>query len=142
MIYASPAAAAGAAPASSGTPWTFGTYADLIASPGLGVPIAIISFCFQLNAVTTGGGRPPTAAVHEVEFELAIGDAGAETLLAKIPWTTWPVSAAEYDQGIPSVFLSDPIAVAANTRLAVRVGDTSGNALTYSGCKVQYKETA
>lgn len=98
-----PSAAAGIDPANSGTAWTSGAWSQVHA--GLASAVFLVGLSFD-----PGGGA------HEGEIDIGTGAAGAETAVASVSG-----SSALANEGGYFEHFAYPIAVAASTRLAVRV---------------------
>lgn len=127
----------GAQPASPASAWTAGSYVELLPA-GWPFDIALGDLEFE------GPAAPTLATTFEVLFEIATGAAGSETVIAQIPWTFRNVTAVGYLRGDPInlIGLPEPITIAANTRVAVRVSDSHTAALTYTGVKAMFRELA
>lgn len=130
-----PAAAAGISRASSGsTAWSFSTYTEL-------VPVSTITSTFYLAGLTWMWHTPIAAAdtTYEWIIEIATGGAGSEVLVAQVPCSVRCDTLVGY---VPSnyVIFPEPMTIAANTRLSVRVAyslATTSN--TLSGIKILYQ---
>lgn len=130
-----PAAAAGISRASSGsTAWSFSAYTQV-------VPASTITSTFYLAGITWCWHTPVAAAdtTYEWIIELATGSAASEVLIAQVPASIRSDTSVGY---VPSnvVMFPEPIEIAANTRISVRVAyslATTSNTLT--GIKILYQ---
>lgn len=132
--YAHPAAAAGISRASSGgVAWSYSAYTEV-------VPANAITVAYNLSGLTWAWHTPIAAAdvTYEWIIEIASGAAAAEVLVAQFASSIRGDTLVGY---VPSnvVILPEPVALAANTRLSVRVAyslATTSNTLT--GIKILY----
>lgn len=75
---------------------------------------------------------------HEVEIDIATGESGSEVVIATVPFVFRIDSAVGHQ---PVIFLpfSEPLEVAANARLSVRVRQSlATTSVTYNGIKIFY----
>src|SRR5262245_23525009 len=131
-----PSAAAGASRASSGgAAWSNSAYTDIIAAASsLANAVEITALCVMYS------NNAAVDTTVEVELDLATGTAGAETVVATIPWTFRIDSALGHQPTLFFVF-SAPPALPASTRLAVRVRQSlATTTITYNGIKILYLE--
>jgi hypothetical protein len=128
-----PAAAAGISRASSGTGWTVSSYTEV-------VPASTIAATFYIAGVTWMWWTPLAAVdtTYEVTIEIATGGAGAETMQIQIPASVRMDTAVGY---VPSqmVILPEPVQVAANTRVAVRINYGVSASVTVTAIKILYQ---
>lgn len=130
-----PGAAAGISRASSGSSaWTFSAWTEV-------VPASTITATFYIAGLTWAWHTPlaATDTTYQWIIELGTGTGGAETTVIQIPSNVRNDTAV----GFPSsnmVILPEPVEIAANTRIAVRVAyslATTSNTLT--GIKILYQ---
>jgi hypothetical protein len=130
-----PAAAAGISRASSGsTAWSFSAYSTIVVA-------STITATFFLAGLTWCWHTPLAAAdtTYEWIIEIATGGSGAEVLIAQIPCSIRGDTLVGYVPSNMNIF-PEPIQIAANTRLSVRVAyslATTSNTLT--GIKILYQ---
>lgn len=132
-----PAAAAGISRASSGSSaWSFSAYTEL-------VPVNTITATYYIAGFTWAWHTPAAAVdtTYEVLFEIATGATSSEVLVVQVPCSFRADTLVGY---VPSNFVvfPEPVEIAANTRLSVRVAQSlATTSQTYSGIKIMY-ETA
>lgn len=126
-----PLAASGPTCASPATAWTWGTWVEL-------VPINTITVDFVITHLVAL--EDPVAALdtrHQTVFQLGIGTAGSEVVIASIA-VTWLIDSAAGHLAPWSFPLPVPRKVAANSRVAIRCTDSIAAIRTYGGCKIIY----
>ena len=128
-----PGAAAGISRASSGTAWTVSAYTEV-------VPASTITATFYIAGITWMWWTPlvATDVTYEVIIEIATGGAGAETMIIQIPASVRMDTAVGY---VPSqmIILPEPVEVAANTRVAVRINYGVTASVTITAIKILYQ---
>lgn len=131
LFLAMPEYSSGVAPASTATAWTFGDWK--LIHQDVSRDLAIISFNIQVTYA------PATAATtFEQLFEIGIGQQGSEVTKIQIPHCIRVDTAVGHFMTAFSWFLPEPFEVKANTRISVRVADSSGAATTFNGVKMVY----
>lgn len=134
-----PAAAAGLAPASGGTAWTYGSYVEATSSTSTGIYITGISLAIETNPAAAD-------ATNEILIEVATGSGGAEVTKLQVPFIYRADTITSANNGLgywmPQIlkqFFPEPYFVPLGTRIAVRATDQKAGAVTYR-VKLLYKE--
>lgn len=128
-----PAAAAGAAPASSASAWAFGSWVSL----GRVTNSALAAFGLQWQ----NQSLPADDVTQEILWEIGTGESGLEQTRIQIPYSFRRDSNIGYFLMTPyHVFLPEPVMFYNGTRLWVRVTDSIASALTYTGAKLIYRD--
>ena len=129
-----PASAAGITRASSGSAWGTGSVWTEV------VPVNTITATFYIAGLTWMWWTPPVAAdtTYEIVLGLGTGGAGAEVEKIQVPASMRGDTLAGY---MPSniVIFPEPMQVAANTRVAVKLYYGVAASVTVSAIKILYQ---
>jgi hypothetical protein len=134
-IKSVPTQSAGVSASSTTTAWSFGSWVQI--TSGLSVVLKVIGIQFQESQ-----NNPAVDTTIERLFEIGIGASGSEVTKLQIPSSVRPdtTTYGHYLPPVNRVWLPEPYFIPANTRIAVRVTDSTTTAVTYNGIKLIYEE--